>query len=147
MALVKLLHLQSSYDNLTTINLIDILKEADLRVNFTEQFHTVAVVKKLYFSSKKNKNKYSNLTPILKEAIDWDLIREYYDEVVKYIAALKTGTAEADVIIKRFSKDNYNHPVYKALTEKDIIYFRERLNRVKFNLNQTNLNLASISIK
>ena len=44
--------------------------------------------------------------PILKEAIDWDLIRENYDKVVKYVAALKTGTAEADVIIKRFSKDN-----------------------------------------
>jgi TnpA family transposase len=72
---------------------------------------------KLYFSSTKDKNKYPNLMPILKEAINWDLIRENYDEVVKYVAALKTGTAEADVIIKRFSKDNYNHPVYKALTE------------------------------
>lgn len=72
---------------------------------------------KLYFSTTKDKNKYSNLTPILKEAIDWELIRESYDEVVKYVAALKTGTAEPDIIIKRFSKDNYNHPVYKALTE------------------------------
>lgn len=72
---------------------------------------------KLYFSSSKDKNKYPNLMPILKEEIDWDIIRENYDEVVKYVAALKTGTAEADVIIKRFSKDNYSHPVYKALTE------------------------------
>lgn len=65
----------------------------------------------------KDKNNYPNLTPILKDTIDWNIIRENYDEVVKYVAALKTGTAEADVIIKRFSKDNYNHPVYKALTE------------------------------
>jgi len=72
---------------------------------------------KLYFSSAQNKIKYPNLMPILKNEIDWDLIRENYDEVVKYVAALKTGTAEADVIINRFSKDNYNHPVYKALTE------------------------------
>lgn len=72
---------------------------------------------KLYLTSSKDKNKYPNLIPILKEAINWDLIRENYDEVVRYVAALKTGTAEADVIIKRFSKDNYNHPVYKALTE------------------------------
>lgn len=72
---------------------------------------------KLYFSSAKDKNNYPNLTPILKDTIDWNIIRENYDEVVKYVAALKTGTAEADVIIKRFSKDNYSHPVYKALTE------------------------------
>ncbi len=72
---------------------------------------------KLYFSSAKDKNKYPNLTPILKDTINWSIIRENYDEVVKYVVALKTGTAEADVIIKRFSKDNYSHPVYKALTE------------------------------
>jgi TnpA family transposase len=72
---------------------------------------------KLYFSSVKHKNNYPNLSPILKEAINWDIIKENYDEVVKYVAALKTGTADADVIIKRFSKDNYNHPVYKALSE------------------------------
>ena len=33
------------------------------------------------------------------------------------MVALKTGTVEPDVLIKRFSKDNYNHPVYKALAE------------------------------
>lgn len=63
---------------------------------------------KLYFSAAKDKNKYCNLTPILKEAIDWQLIRENYDEVVNYVAPLMTGTVEADVIIKIFSKDNYN---------------------------------------
>lgn len=47
----------------------------------------------------------------LKDSIDWDIIKENYTEVVKYVAALKTDTAEADVIIKRFSKDNYKHPV------------------------------------
>ena len=46
-----------------------------------------------------------------------NFIRDNYDDVVKPVAALKTGTAEADVIIKRFSKDNYNHPLYKALME------------------------------
>ncbi|MEO8963235.1 MAG: Tn3 family transposase [Gammaproteobacteria bacterium] len=72
---------------------------------------------KLYFSSDKYKNKYPNLTPVLKDSIDWDVIKDNYNEVVRYVAALKTGTADADVLIKRFSKDNYNHPVYKALIE------------------------------
>ena len=31
--------------------------------------------------------------------------------------ALKSGLVEPDVLIKRFSKNNYNHPVYKALCE------------------------------
>lgn len=72
---------------------------------------------KLYYVEPKDKNNYEHLTPILKESIQWKIIEENYDEVVKYIAALKMGTVEADVLIKRFSKNNYQHPVYKALTE------------------------------
>lgn len=48
---------------------------------------------KLYYSSAKYKNKYQNLTPTLKGSIDWNIIRDNYDEVVKYVAALKTGTS------------------------------------------------------
>ena len=39
------------------------------------------------------------------------------DEVVKHLVALKMGLVEADVFVKRFSNDNYKHPVYKALCE------------------------------
>jgi TnpA family transposase len=72
---------------------------------------------KLYGVDPHDKTTYGNLSPILKETINWKIIKENYDEIVKYIAALKIGTVEPDVLIKRFSKDNYNHPVYKALTE------------------------------
>lgn len=72
---------------------------------------------KLHYPTAKHKEDYPNLTPILKSSINWNLIRENYDEVVKHVAALKTGTVEPDVLIKRFSKDNYDHPVYKSLTE------------------------------
>lgn len=72
---------------------------------------------KLYYASEKDKSNYPNLDPILKEPINWKIIKENYDEVVKYVAALKMGTIEADVLVKRFSKENYSHPVYKALTE------------------------------
>ena len=72
---------------------------------------------KLYYSSAKHKNDYPNLKAILKASIGWDLMKENYDEVIKHAVALKIGTVDPDVLIKRFSKDNYNHPVYKALTE------------------------------
>jgi TnpA family transposase len=41
----------------------------------------------------------------------WKLIEENYDEVIKHIVALKIGTMESNVIVKRFTKDNYQHPV------------------------------------
>jgi TnpA family transposase len=71
---------------------------------------------KLYYPAKQ-KGLYPHLVPILKSPINDSLITENYDEVVKHAAALKTGTVDPDVLIRRFSKDNYEHPVYKALTE------------------------------
>ena len=72
---------------------------------------------KLYYPTPKDKDSYPNLTPILQKAIKWDAIKNNYDEVIKHVVAVKIGLVEPDVLIKRFSKDNYTHPVYKALTE------------------------------
>ena len=72
---------------------------------------------KLYYPSASHKNEYENLELILKEPINWKLIEENYDEAIKHIVALKIGTMESDVFVKRFSKDNYQHPVYKAIIE------------------------------
>jgi TnpA family transposase len=72
---------------------------------------------KLFYSSRGKKDLYPNLTPILKEAIKWKHPRAHYDEVVKHIVALKLGMVEPDVLIKKFSRDNYNNPVFKALME------------------------------
>jgi TnpA family transposase len=71
----------------------------------------------LYYPSSSQRNDYKNLDLILKEPINWKLIEENYDEAVKHIVALKMGTMEPDVFVKRFSKDNYQHPVYKAIIE------------------------------
>lgn len=70
---------------------------------------------KLYYPAKKSA--YQNIDAILKDVIDWRHIKDNYDEAVKHMVALKIGTVDPDVLVKRFSKDNYNHPVYKALTE------------------------------
>ena len=72
---------------------------------------------KLYYPSSRHKAEYDNLSLILKEPINWKLIENYYDEVIKHIAALKIGTMESAVFVKRFSKDNYQHPVYRAIIE------------------------------
>ena len=72
---------------------------------------------KLHVPRDGDEKKYNNLQKIIKSSINWSLIKSEYNEIVRYTAALRTGTAETDVILKRFSKENYNHPVYKALIE------------------------------
>ena len=60
---------------------------------------------------------YPNLDPILTRAINWELIRQQYDEIIKYTTALKLGTAEPEAILRRFTRGGAAHPTYKALTE------------------------------
>lgn len=60
---------------------------------------------------------YPNLQPIMTTAINWQLIKEQYDEMVKCAVAIKTGTADAEAILRRFTNDNLNHPTYKAFAE------------------------------
>lgn len=60
---------------------------------------------------------YPNLQPILTRPIDWDLIAQQYDQIVKYTTALWLGTADAESILRRFTKENVQHPTYKALSE------------------------------
>ena len=54
---------------------------------------------------------------MLSRPIDWELIRQQYDEMVKYATALRLGTAEAEAILRRFTRENVQHPTYKALLE------------------------------
>ncbi len=60
---------------------------------------------------------YPNLQLILQDTIDWELILKQYDEMGKYATALRLGTAEAEAILKRFTRPNQQHPTYKALSE------------------------------
>ena len=39
---------------------------------------------------------YPNLQLILTRPINWELIRQQYDQMVKYATALRLGTAETD---------------------------------------------------
>ena len=60
---------------------------------------------------------FPNLAGVLSRPIRWDLIAQQYDEMVKHAVALKTGTATAEAILKRFNSYNVAHPTYKALAE------------------------------
>jgi TnpA family transposase len=62
---------------------------------------------------------YPNLQPILAtKAIDWERIRQQYDQMVKYATALRLGTAVAEAILRRFNKATSPlHPTHLALLE------------------------------
>jgi len=72
---------------------------------------------KLAAPNEKATAEYANLELIFGQVIDWSLILKQYDEMVKYATALRIGTAKADAILKRFTRNNQQHPTYKALVE------------------------------
>lgn len=41
------------------------------------------------------------------------LIRQQYDQMVKYATALRLGTAETEAILRRFTRNNVQLPTYK----------------------------------
>lgn len=54
--------------------------------------------------------KWPNLAPVLStKTIDWDLIRQQYDQIVKYTTALRLGTAEAELLLRRFTRGGPKH--------------------------------------
>ncbi len=72
---------------------------------------------KLYRPEAGNPKTYPNLQPILTRPINWDLIGKYYDEDIKYTTALKLGTADAEAILSRFTKNKVKHPAFQAVSE------------------------------
>lgn len=72
---------------------------------------------KLYLAATTDAQCYSHLEPILTRAISWDLIRQQYDELIKYATALRIGTAQPEAILRRFTRADMTHPTYRALAE------------------------------
>jgi TnpA family transposase len=60
---------------------------------------------------------YKNLQAVLTKPIDWGLVRRQYDQMVKYATAVRLGTAETEAILRRFTRNNVQHPTYKAFAE------------------------------
>ena len=72
---------------------------------------------KIYRPESGKPGDYPNLQLILSKPIDWELIRQQYNQIVKYTTALRLGTAETEAILRRFTRNNVQHPTYKALAE------------------------------
>lgn len=72
---------------------------------------------KLYRPESGQPNAYPNLQLILNKPIDWALIQQQYNQMIKYATALRLGIAETESILRRFTRNNIQHPTYKAFTE------------------------------
>jgi TnpA family transposase len=70
---------------------------------------------KLYLPSEDLSVKH--IKAITTRCIDWKIIEDQYDEIIKHAVALKLGMATADTIIRKFARSNYQHPTYKAFIE------------------------------
>ncbi len=60
---------------------------------------------------------YPHLQPILTKPIQWELIEQQYDQMIRYATAIRLGTAETEAILRRFTRANVQHPTYQALAE------------------------------
>ena len=60
---------------------------------------------------------WPQLSRVLSRPIRWDLIAQQYDQMVKYATALRLGTADAEAIMRRFTRPGPQHPTYAALVE------------------------------
>nr|WP_281367975.1 Tn3 family transposase [Nonomuraea typhae] len=51
------------------------------------------------------------------KSIDWELIANQCDQMIKYATALRLGTAEAHQMLRRFTRGGPKHPTYRAIEE------------------------------
>lgn len=72
---------------------------------------------KLYLAHAGDAKQLPYLDAVLTRPINWELIAQQYFEIVKYTTALRLGSAEPEAILRRFTKENVQHPTYKALIE------------------------------
>ena len=73
---------------------------------------------KLYLPDNDMRSELHNLAPVLKKhPINWEMIAQQYDQMVKFATALQKGTASAESILNRFTRNNRQHPTYQALAE------------------------------
>lgn len=49
--------------------------------------------------------------------IDWGLIADEYDHMIKYAISIKNKTASTAAILRRFHRANQMHPAYQAMQE------------------------------
>jgi TnpA family transposase len=58
-----------------------------------------------------------NIQKIVNRTINWNIITENYDQMIQYATALKLKISDPESLLKRFTANNLQHPVYQALQE------------------------------
>jgi len=94
--------------------------ELGFALSYLEQFDLLPRYKtignqKLYLPA--DDFQIKNIKEITTRTINWELIEEQYNEMIKHGVALKLGTATAETIIRKFARSNYQHPTFKAFME------------------------------
>jgi len=72
---------------------------------------------RLYRPDDTEPGRWEHLAPALTRPVRWDLIAQQYDQMVKYATALRIHTAEAESILRRFTRPGPQHPTYAGLLE------------------------------
>jgi TnpA family transposase len=88
-----------------------------LGINLRPRIKGLGRIKLNKVDANMSKADYINLQEVMDRPISWPLIGDSYDEMVKHAAALFVGTAEVEVILKRFIIENSKNPLYQALLE------------------------------
>src|SRR5260221_13092400 len=60
---------------------------------------------------------YPHIKEALGKAINWESIAQQYEMMVKNASALKTGTADADARLRRFTRSSIQQPPYQELCQ------------------------------
>jgi TnpA family transposase len=72
---------------------------------------------RLYRPGSGQGDRWPTLEPVLTRPINWDLIADQYDQMIRYTSAIRLGTAETEAILRRFTRANLTHPTYRAFAE------------------------------
>lgn len=74
---------------------------------------------RLFVPDKEMASSLPRLAGVLAERrpIDWELIAEHYDEMVRHVVAVADGTGPVDSILRRFNRYNRSSPLYRAFIE------------------------------
>ncbi|GAA2621474.1 hypothetical protein GCM10009863_39450 [Streptomyces axinellae] len=89
-----------------TIDLLDILKYAEFGTDFIAESTSVATRENL----SKDVLRRRLLLVLSTKTINWDLIRQQHDQIVNYTTALRLGTAEAEQVLRRFTRGGPRTP-------------------------------------
>lgn len=59
----------------------------------------------------------NNIQKITTRSINWKVIEDQYEEMIKHAVALRLGTATAETLVRKFARSNYQHPTFRAFME------------------------------